>query len=67
MKVNLDISLNLLDQFEDQFNLKKEGEVWPMNPEIGVLSTVTITYESPARKERMEIEKLKAAKESDDD
>ena len=36
----------------------------PMSPEISVLSTVTLTYDSPARKERMEIERTKASNRS---
>ena len=43
-------------EFSD-FGLKKP----PMNPEIIVQSTVTLTYGSPARGERIEIEKIKAA------
>ena len=38
----------------------------PMNPEIIVRSNVTLTYGSPARAERIEIEKIKAANRKDD-
>jgi|GEM_PF-1518437 len=37
----------------------------PMSPEISVISTVTLTYTSPAREERLEIERLAAENKSE--
>lgn len=35
----------------------------PMNPEISIVASVTITYGSPARDERIEVDRLKATSE----